>query len=634
VYDRKLSEVLREFARTLATDFPIQRILDHLVERMLECLPITAAGVTLIAEGQAPRYIAASDANALRFERLQTEFGEGPCLAAFSTSQPVLVADLARDGRFSRFGPSAAAAGLAAVFAFPLLHDNGSLGALDLYRNTPGPLSPDDIAAAQTLADVTVAYLLNAKAREDARTTSDQFRQSALHDPLTGLPNRLLLSQRIEHAAQRARRTHSMAAILFADVDRFKRVNDTHGHQVGDELLLAVAHRLTALVRPGDTLCRYAGDEFVFLCEDLHNEADAELLANRVNEAFSTPFQLGGTEIKVTASIGMAFAGRGEGISDQLVVVADTAMYQAKRKGGAAHQVIDLREATETQKRRRLEVELRCALDGGELELAYQPVVTSAAGLVTGVEALLRWPAPARGPVAPSLAVSVAEQSGLINSLGEWVLDRACQDHAGWPLNHSGEPLDLAVNVSALQLMTADFVATVAQVLARHSTDPSAVVLEMTEYILIEDIDRAMTVLADLKTLGIRIALDDFGTGFSSLNYLRRLPIDVVKIDQGFIADIGAATRGQDIVAAVTNLAHVLGLTVVAEGVETQGQRDAVDAVGCELAQGFYFARPMTAAAFGELVGSFGTALVCLPGQAGRLPLSADRVRARTGDVR
>jgi diguanylate cyclase (GGDEF)-like protein len=615
VYDKKLSEVLREFARTLATDFPIQRILDHLVERIVDCLPITAAGVTLITEGKAPRYIAASNADALRFEQLQTEIGEGPCLASFRTGEPVLVGDLETDDRFRKFAPSAVAAGLSAVFAFPLLHDNGSLGALDLYRDVPGPLDAEDIEAAQTLADVTVAYLLNAQAREDARATSDHFRQSAMHDPLTGLPNRLLLTQRLEHAALRARRSHSRAAILFADVDRFKRVNDTHGHQIGDELLLAVAKRLAALVRPGDTLCRYAGDEFVFLCEDLHSEADAEQLANRVNEAFAAPFELLGTEVQVTASVGMAFAGPGEDISDQLVVMADTAMYQAKRKGGAAHQVIDLREASETQERQWLEVELRAALTNGDLAVAYQPIVSCAGGVVTGVEALLRWPAPARGPVSASLAVSIAEQTGMINELGQWVLERACRDHATWPRNHRGEPLDLAVNVSARQLMSADFVATVARVLARSSTDASVLILEMTEYILIEDVDRAMTVLADLKTLGIRIALDDFGTGFSSLNYLRRLPIDIVKIDQGFVADIGVAATGREIVAAVTNLAHVLGLRVIAEGIETQAQRDAVVTIGCEQAQGFYFAHPMTSAEFGGLVASFPAAAVSLPGR-------------------
>jgi diguanylate cyclase (GGDEF)-like protein len=613
VHEKTLSSLLSEFARTLATDFPIQGILDHLVARIVDVLPITAAGVTLIAEGRPPQYIAASDANALRYEALQSEIGEGPCLAAYRTGEAVAVPDLANDSRFARFGPPAVAAGLGAVFTFPLRHGGGRLGALDLYRETPGEMDADDMAAAQTLADVTVAYLLNAQARDDAQSTSERFRQSSLHDPLTGLPNRLLLQQRIEHAAQRAQRSQSYAAVLFADLDGFKRVNDLHGHQVGDELLLAVAMRLSNLVRPGDTLCRYAGDEFVFLCEDLADEADAEVLALRVDDAFAEPFLLGLLEISMTASVGMAFAGPSTEITDRLVVEADTAMYQAKRKGGAAHQIIDLREASAAQDRVTLESDLREAFGNGLLDVAYQPIVRSSDGLITGVEALLRWNHALRGPIPAVWVIGIAEQSALITEIGQWVLARACRDHAGWPRLHRGVPLDLAVNVSARQLMAPGFCGIVADVLNRTRMDPAALVLEMTEYILIEDSDRAMTVLSDLKTLGIRIALDDFGTGYSSLSYLERLPIDILKVDQGFVAKIGAAPSGRAIVAAVTNLAHVLGLSVTAEGVETQAQRDAVATIGCESAQGFYYAEPMSAEAIGVRLATAPTIPVHLP---------------------
>ena len=604
VHEDKLSAVLSEFARTLATDFPIQGILDHLVERIVEVLPVTAAGVTLISAGMAPRYIAASDESALRYEQLQTEIGEGPCLSAYESGEPVAVPDLGDDDRFPRFGPAAVAAGLAAVFTFPLRHGDGRLGALDLYRDTPGELDPHDMDAAQTLADVAAAYLLNAQAREEARAASDRFRHNALHDPLTGLPNRLLLQQRLEHAAQRAKRSHTNAAILFADLDRFKQVNDTHGHQVGDELLLAVARRLSGLVRPGDTLARVSGDEFVFLCEDLQSAADVEILASRIDVAFTDPFVLAGTELAITASVGMAFAGPGEDISDQLVVEADIAMYQAKRKGGAGHQIIDLREAHQAVERNSLETDLRAAFAQDQLDVAYQPIVRSADGLVTGVEALLRWTHPDRGPVPPLSMVEVAEQSGLISEIGAWVLERSCRDRGRWLHEHPGAPLDLAVNVSARQLMSPDFCATVASVLDRTGMDPTALILEMTENIFIEDSERAMTVLADLKGLGIRLALDDFGTGYSSLSYLRRLPIDIVKIDQSFIADIGQDPEGSAIVAAVTELAHVLGLAVTAEGVETQTQRDQVSAIGCESAQGYFYARPMPATELGTLFGA------------------------------
>ena len=273
--ERRLSDVLSEFARTLVTDFPIQAILDHLVVRIVDVLPISAAGVTLITPGANPRYIAASDDSAMRFEQLQTELGEGPCLIAFEKGEAVAIPDLRADDRFPRFAPRAVEAGLAAVFTFPLRQGSHQLGALDLYRNSSGPMSDGAMTAAQTLADVTAAYLLNAQARDALRDSTERARESALHDALTGLPNRILLVQRLIHAMLRCRRSEKLVAILFADLDHFKVINDTYGHHVGDELLIAVAERLTALLRPGDTLARLAGDEFIILCEDLDNTSQA-----------------------------------------------------------------------------------------------------------------------------------------------------------------------------------------------------------------------------------------------------------------------------------------------------------------------------------------------------------------------
>jgi diguanylate cyclase (GGDEF)-like protein len=499
------------------------------------------------------------------------------------------------------------------VFTFPLHDGSGRLGALDLYRDLAGDLDEQDLDAAQTLADVAAAYLLNAQAREEARATSEHFRHRALHDPLTGLPNRLLLQQRLEHAAQRARRSQTNAAILFADLDRFKEVNDGHGHQVGDELLLAVAHRLSGLVRPGDTLARFSGDEFVFLCEDLKSVADVEELAERIDEAFAQPFRLSQVELAVTASVGMAFAGPGKHLSAQTLVDADIAMYQAKRGGGAGHQILDLREAQRTTDSNSLELDLRSAFSRGQLEVAYQPIVRNTDGLVTGVEALLRWNHPVRGPVSAMSMVAAAEKSGLIREIGAWVLDRGCRDRSRWVHEHLAAPLDLAVNVSARQLMSGDFCATVAAVLDRTGMDPAALVIEITESVLIDDTERAMTVLGDLKQCGVQLALDDFGTGYSSLSYLRELPIDIVKIDQSFIAGIGHGPEGSAIVAAVTTLAHVLDLTVTAEGVETRIQHDEVANIGCESAQGFYYTMPLSAAAFGAQLDASGVGSLHLP---------------------
>jgi diguanylate cyclase (GGDEF)-like protein len=597
----------------MITDFPIQGILDHFVKRIVEVLPVSAAGVTLISAGMAPRYIAASDENALRFERLQTKIGEGPCLSAFESGQAVSVPDLATDGRYPRFSPAAVESGLAAVFTFPLRHGDGRLGALDLYRDTPGALTPGDMDAAQTLADVAAAYLLNAQSREEARATSDRFHHSAQHDPLTGLPNRLLLQDRLEHASQRAQRSSTSAAVLFADLDRFKQVNDIHGHPVGDELLIAVAHRLLGLVRPGDTLARVSGDEFVFLCEDLHSPSDVEILARRIDAAFARPFALSGLELSITASVGVAFAGAGEDISGHLMVEADAAMYEAKRSGGGSHLLIDLRPAFRTSGRDSLELDLRAALAGEDLAVVYQPIVRSGDGLVTGVEALVRWIHPQRGAVPASSLVALAEQSGLINELGAWVLERSCLDRGRWLDEHPHAPLDLAVNVSPRQLMGPDFCGIVAEVLERTGMDPAALVLEMTENVFIEDGEHATAVLVELKNLGVRFALDDFGTGFSSLNYLLRLPVSIVKIDQSFIAGIGHNPTGGAIVAAVTELAHALGLAVTAEGVETRLQHDQVTAIGCESAQGYFYARPMTAATIGEQLASVATGSLHLP---------------------
>jgi diguanylate cyclase (GGDEF)-like protein len=589
----------------MITDFPIQRILDHLVERIVEVLPVTAAGVTLIDEELAPRYIAASDQNAMRFERLQSTIGQGPCLAAYESGEAVSVPDLANDSRFPRFAPAAVEAGLGAVFTFPLLHGTSRLGALDLYRDLPGPLQPADLYASQTLADVAAAYLINAQAREELRETSDRFHHHAQHDPLTGLPNRMLLRDRLAHAAQRALRSNTNAAIIFADLDRFKQVNDSYGHMVGDELLLAVARRLQRLVRPGDTLARVSGDEFVFLCEDLNSPDDVKILAQRIDKAFTRPFVVASFELTITASVGVAFAGPGQDISDRLVMQADSAMYRAKRNGGAGHQIIDLREAVLSRHGDTLELDLRSAVENNQLRVEYQPIVRSADGRVAGVEALLRWDNPDRGSISAATIVALAERSDLISDIGAWVLERACLDHGLWLRENPNKRLALSVNVSGRQLMRHDFCARVASIVDSTAMDPTALVLEMTEDIIIEDTERATASFNALRELGVRIALDDFGTGYSSLSYLLRLPVNILKIDQSFIASIGHPQTGAVIVSAVTNLAHSLNLSVVAEGVETQRQHDSIAQIGCDFAQGYFYAAPMPSDAVSTALRSY-----------------------------
>jgi diguanylate cyclase (GGDEF)-like protein len=481
------------------------------------------------------------------------------------------------------------------VFTFPLRHGELQLGALDLYRDTPGGLGPAAMEAAQTLADVAAAYLLNARAREALQDSSARSLDESLHDALTGLPNRVLLLERLDHAVVRARRAGTVVAVLFLDLDRLKLVNDLYGHRVGDDLLVAVATRLTAVLRSGDTLARMSGDEFVILCEDLDHAEEVEALALRIEAALAVPFPLGAAQVAVSMSVGIALSNGDDQVSEQLLQDADAAMYQAKRKGGGRHQVVDLREQRLADRRSGLERDLPGARGRDELTVVYQPIVATSVGKLTGFEALVRWDHPDQGRVSPSLLVPLAEQCGLINELGGWVLERACRDQQRWRHDHSAD-LTMAINVSAHQLMAADLVPQVAAVLEATGVPPELVTLEVTEGVLVQDSGRTDGVLRGLKQLGVKLALDDFGTGYASLNYLKRLPIDIVKIDRSFIADLDQDRASHAIVVAVVELAHLLGMSVVAEGVETAAQHEALRAIGCDHSQGFYFAWPMAAA--------------------------------------
>ncbi|MDO8209104.1 bifunctional diguanylate cyclase/phosphodiesterase [Conexibacter sp. CPCC 206217] len=599
----QLADVLSEFARTMVTDFPIQAILDRLVERIVEILPITGAGVTLISPGRDPQYVAASSSAALRFERLQTELDEGPCLAAYRTGTAISIPDLDQEQRFRRFVPRALDAGLAAVFTFPLRHgDAKPLGALDLYRDTPGALSADSMGVAQTLADVAASYLLNAHARQDLLDASAHSHEAALHDALTGLPNRILLLERLDHALLRERRSDKHSALLFIDLNRFKDVNDAHGHQVGDHLLIAIAERLPSVLRPADTLARMSGDEFVILCEDLDDRAEADLIVARITALLAQPFVLANATLAITASVGVAFAERHAARPEQLLHQADLAMYRAKRTFAASRTDRGPYEPDGHDKRLDLQEALAQAASRDELHLAYQPIVTAADGDVTAVEALLRWTHPTHGAIPPGVVIPLAERSGLIVDIGRWVLHQACTEQHRW--QHSrNEPIAVAVNVSAHQLMAGGFLDDVAAVLEATSTDPALLCMEVTESIFVRDGERALHVLRQLKHMGIALALDDFGTGYSSLSYLMRYPVDILKIDRSFIAALGHDSPSTPIITAVVQLAHGLGMTVVCEGVETAPQHHELTRLGTDSCQGFHFAPPMSLADLEALVG-------------------------------
>jgi diguanylate cyclase (GGDEF)-like protein len=337
----KLADVLSDFANTMLTDSPTQGILDRLVGRVIDVLPVTGAGATLFASDGDPRYVAASSSQALQFERLQTDLGEGPGMDACTSGEAVLVPDLHRENRFPQFQSLALQAGLVAVFAFPLQNGRSQFGALDLYRDTPGPLETRNFREAKTLANVAAAYLHNAKTRSTLQHSLDQARDSAMHDSLTGAANRVLLVQLLDQVLVQLTRSAKVTGLLYFDLDRFKRINDIYGHRVGDELLVAVADRLRGLLRPGDTLARLGGDEFVILCENLNDRADAESIANRTLQALSEPFRLSIGTVNTTASIGIVHAGSDALSPEDVLHHADLAMYRAKRSGGARYQMTE-----------------------------------------------------------------------------------------------------------------------------------------------------------------------------------------------------------------------------------------------------------------------------------------------------
>jgi diguanylate cyclase (GGDEF)-like protein/PAS domain S-box-containing protein len=428
----------------------------------------------------------------------------------------------------------------------------------------------------------------------DRKRVEDELERLAMQDPLTGLPNRYLLHDRLATALGRAKRVGSTIAVLFVDVDRFKLVNDSLGHAAGDELLRQLARRLGGCARGGDTVARFGGDEFVLVCEDVDGVEDAARIGDRIGAVCEEPFNIHGHEMYVTVSCGIVLASRGD-TPVTLMRDADIAMYRAKEKGRARSEIFSTELRRQATQRLDIELALRHALERGEFRLDYQPIVELPSDRAVAVEALIRWEHPERGLVAPAEFVPAAEETGLIVAIGEWVLDRAVAEAAKWRRTLKGaEQLMVAVNLSPRQLMSSSLLARARDALAAYGLPPEALCLEITESTAMDDLEISLPTLRRIADSGIVVAIDDFGAGYSSLGRLKSLPVGTLKIDGSFVDGLGMENDDTSIVHAIVSLGQALNLTLCAEGVETEVQRAELVAIGCQRAQGYLWSKPLS----------------------------------------
>jgi diguanylate cyclase (GGDEF)-like protein len=478
--------------------------------------------------------------------------------------------------------------------------------------------SNDEIHHFSEIAASAVTEIELQRRTVEAERIERQLRHDALHDGLTGLPNRACFVERLRHAAERARRDPSDSfAVLFVDLDHFKVVNDSFGHLAGDELLVEAARRLAACLRSVDTLARLGGDEFALLLEEVREPSDAARVAERLHNALRSPMIIRDSEVFTSASIGIALWGKLEEPPQHLLRSADLAMYRAKEHGRDRFEVFDPRMHVAAMERLRLEMDLRRAIERDQLLLYYQPVVSLASGSVVAVEALIRWQHPERGLIPPLDFIPVAERTGLIGEIGRWVIARACEQLKRWEEDFGNNaPQSVWINVSPKQFAQRDLASQVRQLFQSHACEPRRIKFEITESIMLEDVDLAMNTLGELRTLGVQVYMDDFGTGYSSLTYLGRLPIDGIKVDRSFVSQMGRDGRQAQLVGTIVTLIRNLGLEPIAEGVETDEQAHRLREMGCTFAQGFVFCRPLPPAdleallrapSIAELRGSSGT---------------------------
>ena len=522
-----------------------------------------------------------------------TERGQGPTGTAIRAGTTVINQNCLTNPKMAPWRESALKRGYQSSVALPLICDDNILGALTLYAADPNAFAGEEVQLLTELANDLAFGIQTLRARIEHDEIGKQLEFQANHDTLTRLPNRLLLHDRFERAMAQAKRENSEVAVLFLDLDNFKQVNDTLGHELGDRLLINVVERLQNCIRETDTISRQGGDEFVILLTDIKDLGTIEAIAQNIIEAFADPFDVSGNALIVSFSIGISVFPLDGTDFNSLLKHADTALYQAKDAGRNAYRFFLQQMNQDELEHMHLQGELRSALKNQEFVLHFQPQIDVNSRCIVGAEALVRWQHPDRGLIPPGKFIPLAERSGLIIPMGEWILNEACRQAQFWQTTHQLHSISVAVNLSALQFKRGNILDTVKNALDKSGLPANQLELELTESILLQDMEVVMRTLAGLKELGVKLSIDDFGTGYSSLSYLKRLAVHKLKVDQSFVRDMQEDTDDAAIVKAIIQLGHTLQLTVIAEGVENEAQLAILKKYGCDETQGYLFSHPL-----------------------------------------
>lgn len=612
---RQIQTLQRDVLEAVAQDMPLRQVMNLICKRVETIFPEVISTIVAIDPDKRLRPLAAPSLPQYYTQAIDG-LPIGPVTGSCGTSayrgEPVVTEDIETDALWADYSGLVLPLGLKACWSSPIkLRDGRVAGTFAFYfRQKRGPSTWHELVVGACLHLCVVAF-----ERHEAK---DRINKLAYYDTLTGLPNRALLRDQIEDAFRNARPERKMA-FLFLDVDNFKDVNDTLGHSAGDELLVEIAKRLREQLRPGDLASRHGGDEFVMMLDDCDAD-NAAITADDILDALLKPVHISGLSLPVTASIGISLYPQDGTDSDTLLKNADAAMYQAKSERRATHRFFNRQMNQTGQDRLLLGGALRQAIAGRGLHLRYQPQISARDGKLVGVEALARWTHPALGEIVPDRFIRLAEQAGLIDAIGEWALEEACAQLRAW----DAQELKIAcvsVNISPVHFRSRELLPVVAAALQRHSLSPDRLLIEITEGVVMDDCPIALENTQALQALGIRLSMDDFGTGHSSLSHLAKLPVTELKIDRSFIIELEESQSAQTLVTAVIRIGQSLGLTVVAEGVETDSQRRFLQALECDVLQGFLFSKALPPAEFERWCAAYSNSTA--PGEAARGEASA-----------